>query len=198
MTDAASHALELPLSDILTLGRSTHAFTDQPVTDATLERIFELAKWGPTAFNAQPARFVFLRSPAAREKLLPALSGSNREKTQKAPMTVIVAHSQRFYDDLPPGTLNEATVQMLRDKPAMAQDTALRNSTLQGAYFMIAARAVGLAAGPMSGFNPAQVNQTFFADGRLAVNFLVNLGYPAEYTRPRGHRFAFAEVARIE
>ena len=189
---------ELPLSAIMTFGRSSHSYTTQPVTDATLVRIFDLMKWGPTAFNSQPARFRFLRSGAAREKLIPALAGSNREKTRKAPMTVIVAYAGRFYEELPVGTLSEATLRMMRDNPRLAEETALRNSTLQGAYFMIAARSVGLAVGPMSGFDPTQVNRDFFADGRLAVNFLINMGYPGEDSRARGHRFGFADVARIE
>lgn len=198
MSDLVTDARELPLSEIFTLGRSIHSYAAQPVTDATLQRVFDLMKWGPTAFNSQPARFHFLRSAAARARLIPALSKSNREKTRRAPMTVIVAYAHRFYDDLPPGTLADATRQMMRDKPAVAEETALRNSTLQGAYFMIAARSVGLAVGPMSGFDPFQVNQTFFSDGRQAVNFLINMGYPAEDRRVRGHRFRFADVSTIE
>jgi 3-hydroxypropanoate dehydrogenase len=198
MIEPVNEARELPLTEILTLGRSIHSFTSYPVTNATLRRIVDLMKWGPTAFNSQPARFRFLRSAAARERLIPALSGSNREKTRKAPMTVIVAYAHRFYDELPPGTLNDGTMQMFRDKPALAQETALRNGTLQGAYFMIAARSLGLAVGPMSGFDPNQVNQTFFADGRQGVNFLINMGYPAADSRTRGHRFGFADVATIE
>lgn len=192
-------ARELSLSEILTLGRSTHFFTTQEVDDATLGRIFDLMKWGPTSFNSQPARFHFLRSTAARERLLPALSRSNREKTLKAPMTVLVAYSPRFYEKLPVGVLNEATMQMFRGNPDLAPETALRNSTLQGAYFMMSAGSMGLGVGPMSGFDPGAVNRTFFVDGQQVVNFLINLGYPAQANaRPRGHRFAFTDVVRIQ
>jgi 3-hydroxypropanoate dehydrogenase len=192
-------APDLPLSEILMLGRSTHSFTSQEVEEATLERIFNLMKWGPTSFHSQPARFHFLRSTAARERLVPALSRSNREKTLKAPMTAIVAYSPRFWEELPARMLNEVTMQMFRDNTDLGQETDLRNSTLQGAYFMMSARSMGLGVGPMSGFDPSEVNRTFFPNGKQVVNFLINLGYPADANaRPRGHRFAFTDVVSIE
>jgi 3-hydroxypropanoate dehydrogenase len=187
------------LSEILTFDRSTHSFTTQEVSDAMLHSIFDLMKWGPTSFNSQPARFHFLRSAASREKLLPALSGSNREKTRRAPMTVLVSYSTRFYEELSPGVLSDSVLQVFRESPALALETALRSSTLQGAYFMLAARSVGLGVGPMSGFDPKQVNQAFLAGRHRCVNFLINLGYPTEEgLRPRGVRFSFSEVATIE
>jgi 3-hydroxypropanoate dehydrogenase len=140
------------LDVILRTARTHNVFTDRPVSDATLRQAHELMKWGPTSANSQPGRFVFVRSRQAKEKLRPALSETNREKTMQAPLTAIVAYDTRFYEHLPRMFHNPAAIDWFRgeDKKALAEITAFRNGTLQGAYFIIAARAVGLDCGPMS------------------------------------------------
>jgi len=186
------------LDRLFRAARSIHAFKDIPVADATLSSLYDLLKWGPTAFNAQPARFVFLRSPAAKARLLPSLSSGNREKTSKAPVTAIVAYDSHFFDHLAEQFPSAPVKELFTGNAPLAETTAFRNGTLQGAYLLIAARALGLAVGPMSGFNPAAVDAEFFPDGRYKTNFLVNLGYADDSEpRPRGPRLAFDEVAQI-
>ena len=176
--------------------RTHNVFTDKPVSEATLSQVHELMKWGPTSANSQPARFVFVRSKEAKEKLRPALSATNLEKTMKAPINVIVAYDTRFYEHLPRQFHNPEAINWFRgdDKKALAEITAFRNGTLQGAYFIIAARACGLDCGPMSGFDNAMVDAAFFPDGRLKSNFLINLGY-GEHAKlfPRNPRLSFEE-----
>lgn len=187
------------LDQIFRSARTFHKFTDQPVDDETLRQLYELYKWGPTSMNAQPGRVVFVRSPEAKEQLRPALSPGNVDKTMKAPVTVIVAHDTAFHAHLPTQFPAMPTAsEMFAGNAALAADTAFRNGTLQGAYLLIAARALGLAVGAMSGFNPAAVNAAFFPDGRWKANFLVNLGWgdPSGH-HPRGPRLAFDQVARI-
>ena len=157
--------------------RTHHSWHDRPVTDEQLRALYELMKWGPTSANSSPARLVFLRTAEARQRLLPALAPGNVEKTRTAPVTAIVAYDTRFYDQLPklfphnPG---------MRDRfagaPQLAEITAVRNGTLQGGYFILAARAVGLDCGPMSGFDNAKVDAEFFPGGTVKSNFLCNLG----------------------
>jgi 3-hydroxypropanoate dehydrogenase len=183
------------LDRLFRTARSTHAFSDRPVTDETLRHLYDLVKWGPTAFNAQPGRYVFVRSPAAKARLGEVLSSGNKAKTLAAPVTCIVAYDTRFYDQLPAGG---HAAGLLRGNGALAETTALRNSSLQGAYLLLAARSLGLAVGPMSGFDPAGVNAAFFANSTWTVNFLVNLGYPdSSEPRPRAPRFTFEECAQI-
>jgi 3-hydroxypropanoate dehydrogenase len=187
------------LDAILRNARTHNVFTERPVSDETLRQIHELMKWGPTSANSQPARFVFVRSKDAKAKLAPALSETNREKTMKAPLTAIVAYDTRFYEHLPRMFHNPDAINWFRgeDKRALAESTAFRNGTLQGAYFIIAARAVGLDCGPMSGFDNARVDAAFFPDGRFKSNFLINLGYgdPAKLF-PRNPRLSFDEQCR--
>ena len=179
--------------------RSTHAFTSRPVTDETLRQLYELVKMGPTAWNSQPGRYVFVRSPEAKARLAPALSSSNRPKTLAAPVTAIVAFDSRFFDRLHEWAPGSNAKDLLTNDAALAQSTAFRNGSLQGAYLILAARALGLAAGPMSGFNPEAVNQAFFADSTWRVNFLINLGYSdaAAESRPRAERVPFEDAVRI-
>jgi nitroreductase len=186
------------LDQLFRSARSLHTFSDRPVEDATLHAVYDLLKWGPTAFNAQPARYVFLRSAVSKARLQPALSAGNRAKTLQAPVTVIVAYDPEFYRDLP-RLFPPADVQgMFSGNPAAAQSTAFRNGSLQGAYLLIAARALGLTAGPMSGFDTTAVDREFFPDGRYRSNFLVNLGYGADVAPPpRLPRYEFGEVATI-
>lgn len=179
---------------------TANKFTDQPVDDATLHALYELCKWGPTSMNCQPMRLVFVRSAAAKARLKPCLSAGNADKTMAAPVTAIVAMDTRFFEHLPAQFAPmPAAREMFAGNATLAADTAMRNSSLQGAYLIVAARMLGLAAGPMSGFDAAKLNAEFFADGRFKANFLVNLGVadPAG-NRPRGPRLDFAEVARIE
>ena len=183
------------LDQIFRSARSTHAFDDRPVTDETLRALYELVKWGPTAFNTQPGRYVFVRSPAAKARLVETLSSSNKAKTLAAPVTCIVAYDTRFYDLLPAGS---SGVGLLRNNGPLAEATAFRSSSLQGAYLILAARALGLAAGPMSGFDPARLNAEFFADSNWTVNFLINLGYPdCSEPRPRAARLTFEECVQV-
>lgn len=198
-TQTSPEALDdAALDRLFRAARSIHAFKDVPVADATLNSLYDLLKWGPTAFNAQPARFVFLRSPAAKARLLPSLSSGNREKTSKAPVTAIVAYDRHFFEHLPHQYPGARVADLFTDNAPLAEATAFRNATLQGAYLLIAARAIGLAAGPMSGFNPDAVDGEFFPDGRYRTNFLVNLGYADDSEpRPRGPRMEFGDVAQI-
>ncbi len=180
--------------------RTFGKFSDQAVDEATLRRLHDLFKWGPTSMNCQPVRLVFVKSAQAKARLIPALAPGNAAKTQAAPVTAIVAMDTRFYEHLPVQfPVMPSASQMFSQNETLAAETALRNSSLQGAYLIIAARMLGLDAGPMSGFDPAKVNQAFFADGRWKANFLVNLGWgDASGNHPRGPRLGFEEVARIE
>lgn len=186
------------LDQLFVQAHSFNQFTDQPVSDDTIAALYELLKWGPTSMNTQPARYVFVRSPEAKEKLLPAMLASNVEKTRNAPLTVIIASDSEFYEHLPTQFKAYDAAPLFRDNAALAQATAFRNGSLQGAYLMLAARALGLDCGAMSGFDPAQVNSAFFPEGRYQVNFIVNLGYGAdEGYYPRGDRLDFDQVAQI-
>ena len=188
------------LDQLFRTARTHNKFTDQPVDDDTLRALYELAKWGPTSMNCQPMRVVFVRSAQAKEKLRPALSAGNLDKTLAAPVTAIVASDTRFFEALPTQfPANPNAQAMFESKPAQAADTAFRNSSLQGAYLILAARTLGLAAGPMSGFDAQALDTAFFPDGRWKSNFLVNLGWgDVSGVRPRGPRLAFEEAVRID
>jgi nitroreductase len=157
--------------------RTANGFTDQPVPLDLLHRVYDIARMGPTSMNSQPTRYMFLLSPESRTRLLPALSPGNLEKTRSAPVTVIIANDLMFQDHLPTQFHNPNARDMFDKNEALRRATAARNGTLGGAYFMLAARAMGLACGPMSGFDNAKVNAEFFADGRFEANFLCNLGF---------------------
>jgi nitroreductase len=179
-------------------GRTFPRFTDQPVTDETLKEVYDLMKWGPTALNTQPARFVFLRTPEAKARLIPTLMGGNIARVQSAPVTVIVATDTRFFDHLPTQfPAYDARPDFLADS-AMADSTRFRNGCLQGAYLVIAARMMGLDCGPMSGFDPAKLDAEFFPDGAWKSNFLVSLGYgEPDSPYPRGPRLELADAAQF-
>ena len=186
------------LDQLFREARTVHAFKPTPVTDAQIHQLYDLLKWGPTAFNSQPARYVFLRSAEAKAKLIPALMPGNVPQVESAGVTVIVAQDSRFHEHLPAQFPGYDAKPLFDANPAMTEAAAARNSSLQGAYLVLAARALGLDSGAMSGFNPQVVNDTFFPDGRFKTNFLINLGVadPAG-VYPRGPRFAFNEVAQI-
>jgi len=186
------------LNQLFREARTVHAFKDAPVSDAVIHQLYDLLKWGPTAFNSQPARYVFLKSAEAKAKLIPALMPGNVPQVNSAAVTVIVAQDTRFHEHLPTQFPGYDAKPLFDANPAMAEAAAARNSSMQGAYLILAARALGLDSGAMSGFNPQAVNEAFFADGRFKVNFLINLGVadPAG-VYPRGPRFAFNEAAQI-
>lgn len=200
--------------DLIFRNARTHAaWLDRPVTDETLKKIYDLAKLGPTSANAGPARFLFLRSAASKERLRPALAPGNVEKTMAAPVTVVIAYDLKFYEKLPKlFPRNPAIAKSFADNPQLVETTAKRNSTLQGAYLMLAARALGLDCGPMSGFDNAKVDdaffgagrecegcdQEFFPEGHVRSNFLCNLGHgDPSRLRPRSPRLAFDEACSI-
>jgi 3-hydroxypropanoate dehydrogenase len=183
------------------------------VSDETLQAIYELMKWGPTSSNTCPARFVFIRTPEGKERLRPSLAPGNVEKTMTAPVTAIIAYDLLFYEKLPKlFPHNPAMRDNFAGNPQLVETTAKRNSSLQGAYLMIAARALGLDCGPMSGFDNAKLDEEFFGAGKecegcdqeffpaghVKSNFLCNLGYgDAGKLFPRGPRLAFEEAATL-
>jgi nitroreductase len=186
------------LDQLFVSARSTHEFKPVPVTDSTLHALYDLLKWGPTAFNCQPGRYLFVRSTEAKARLAPAMSAGNRAKTLAAPVTVIVAEDATFFEELPSQFPAFDARPLFAGDAALAASTAARNGTLQGAYLLLAARALGLSVGPMSGFDAEAVNREFFAGTSWRANFLVNLGYgDGRAAYPRGPRLAFDAVAKI-
>lgn len=176
--------------------RTYNTFTDQPVTDDELRALHALLKQGPTSANTSPARFLFLRSREAKRKLAPALSSGNLDKTMAAPATAIVAYDPKFYEKLPRlFPHNPDAMSWFTSNDALAASTAFRNGTLQGAYLILAARALGLDTGPMSGFDNAMVDELFLADRGWRSNFLCNIGHgdPAGLF-PRAPRLEFEEA----
>ncbi|MBU8543310.1 MULTISPECIES: malonic semialdehyde reductase [Roseomonadaceae] len=179
--------------------RTQNKWQDRQVPDSKLEEVYNLLKFAPTSANASPARFVFIRTSEGKARLKPALSAGNMEKTMTAPVIAIVAHDMAFYDKLPFLFPHADARSWFASTPALAETTAFRNGTLQGAYLILAARAAGLDAGPMSGFDNAKVDEAFFAGTTWKSNFLVNLGYgDPEGLFPRSPRLSFDEAARLE
>ena len=208
------HPVDDTALDILFREARTYSnWQSRPVTDEMLADLYELLKWAPTSANAAPARFAFLRSREAKERLRPALAPLNVQKTMTAPVTVIVAYDLKFYEHLPKlFPHNPGMAKLFERNPEMVETTAKRNSSLQGAYLIMAARSVGLDCGPMSGFDHAKVDEEFFAagkpcfgcdqeffsEGHVKSNFLCNLGYgdPAGL-HPRLPRLAFGEACSL-
>lgn len=190
---------DFALDQLFRSARTYNAFSGE-IDDATLHRLYDLLKWGPTAANASPARFVFVRSPEAKAKLGPALDPGNREKTLAAPVTVVVGYDMAFYDKLPVLFPHTDARSWFAGRPESVLETvALRNGSLQGAYLILAARSLGLDCGPMSGFNNAMIDEAFFAGTAIRSNFLVNLGKgDATSIFPRSPRLGFDEACRIE
>lgn len=187
------------LDVIFRAARSHNRWLDKPVTEVTLRALYDLVRWGPTSANCSPGRFVFVTSAEAREKLLACVSQGNQEKVRTAPVTAIIAYDTQFYDLIPQlFPHNPGARDWFAHDPALVEETAFRNSSLQGAYLMIAARALGLDCGPMSGFDKAKLDATFFPDGRFKTNFICALGYgdPAGVF-PRNPRLSFAEACEI-
>lgn len=186
------------LNQLFLEARTANGFLDKPVPAELLRQVYDIAKMGATSMNTQPTRYVFLSTPAAKERLLPLLSPGNVDKTRGAPVTVIVATDTRFYEHMPQVWHGAGAKEMFEGNAPLAQGTATRNGTLGGAYFMIAARALGLDCGPMSGFDAAKVNAEFFPDGRLQANFLINLGYAdTSKTFARNARLSFEQACTV-
>lgn len=186
------------LDNIFRSARTHNGWLPKPVTDDQLRAIYDLMKWGPTSANCQPARIVFVRTKEGKERLRPALSAGNTEKTMTAPVTAIVAYDPEFFEHLPRMFPHDQTaITWFKGKPS-AEPTAFRNGTLQGAYLIVAARALGLDCGAMSGFDNAKVDQAFFPDGKVKSNFLCNIGYgdPAKLFT-RSPRFTFEESCTL-
>ena len=186
------------LDQLFNNARTFNKFTDQALSDDELQAIYDLAKMAPTAFNASPARFVFVRSEEAKKRLIPLMMEGNQAKSMAAPVTVIVAYDTNFQEHLP--TLFPAmdVKGMFDANPAMTETTAFRNGSLTGAYFIMAVRALGLDAGAMSGFDNAAVDKEFFPDGRFKSNFLINIGHgDASGNYPRSPRLSFDDAAHI-
>jgi len=189
---------ESALDTLFRKARTHNRWTSEPVSDETLHALYELLKFGPTSANCSPARFAFLRTAESRQRLLPALSAGNVEKTMDAPVTVIVAYDPRFYDLLPKLFPHADARAWFAGNADLAEETAFRNSTLQGAYLIVAARAMGLDAGPMSGFDRAEADRNFFAETGWKSNFLINLGHgTGAGIFPRAPRLAFDEACQV-
>jgi 3-hydroxypropanoate dehydrogenase len=178
--------------------RTHNVWLPKPVSDELLHEIYDLAKWGPTSANLAPMRVLFLKSDEAKERLRPALSAGNLEKTMSAPVAAVIAYDTEFYEHGPRLFPHMDVRPWFAGNAAMSAETAMRNGTLQGAYLILAARAYGLDCGPMSGFDQEKVNAEFFPDGKWRANFLCNLGY-GDHSKlyPRLPRLDFDEVGRI-
>ncbi|MCE9664594.1 malonic semialdehyde reductase [Halomonas sp. M5N1S17] len=184
---------------LFTEARTHNVWQDQEVSEEKLRELYDLLHFGPTSMNCQPLRVLFLKSEAAKERLKPALLPGNQEKTMKAPVVAVLGYDTEFYQHLPRMfSHNKDAKSLFEGKTDFINTTAFRNSSIQGGYFILAARAVGLNAGPMSGFNNAAVDEEFFPDGQVKSNFLCNLGYgDASALFPRQERFAFEEVCDV-
>jgi 3-hydroxypropanoate dehydrogenase len=201
------------LDQIFREARTHNIWLDKPVSDDTLRELYDIVKWGPTSANTSPARFVFLRTPQAKERLKPALAPGNVQKVMTAPVTVIIGYDLLFHQKLPKLFPHSPSMKELFEKnPQLVETTAKRNSSLQGAYLIIAARALGLDCGPLSGFDNAKVDeiffdagrecqgcdQEFFPEGHVKSNFLCNLGY-GDWSKlfPRNARLRFEEACTL-
>lgn len=196
-------ARDLPVSDtaleqLFTAARTRNAWSDRPVSEDLIRRLYDLTKFGPTAVNNTPARFVFVTSPEAKARLVPLMSEGNQAKTAQAPVAVIIGYDMEFHETLPRLFPHAPGAKDWFADEAGRRESAFRNSSLQGGYFLIAARALGLDVGPMSGFDAEAVKAEFFAGTAVEPNFIVNLGYGTdENLFPRSPRLAFEEAARI-
>lgn len=196
-------ARDLPLSEtaldqLFTAARTRNAWSDRPVSEDLMRRLYDLTKFGPTAVNNTPARFVFVTSSEAKARLVPLMSEGNQAKTLQAPVAVIIGYDMDFHETLPRLFPHAPGARDWFADAAARRESAFRNSSLQGGYFMIAARALGLDVGPMSGFDTEGVKAEFFAGTAVEPNFIVNLGYGTdENLFPRSPRLGFEEAARI-
>jgi 3-hydroxypropanoate dehydrogenase len=186
------------LDQLFRHARSLQRFLPRPVTEETIAKLYELVKWGPTGFNAQPARYLFIRSDAAKRRLAPALSPSNRDKTLAAPLNVVIAWDSRFHEHLPSQFPSYDARSFFENTPALIEPSARTSATLQAAYLFVAARALGLDVGPMSGFKHELLDGEFFPDGRFKALLLANIGYgDRSELKARLPRLQFSDVAQV-
>jgi 3-hydroxypropanoate dehydrogenase len=191
-----AHALD----QLFRAARTRNGWTDRPVSEVQIRELYDLFKFGPTSANSSPARFVWVRSPEGKQKLAELASDNNKAKVKAAPITVIIGHDMDFAEAIPKlfPARGEAIRDMFRGNEAFSQATAFRNGSLQGAYLILAARALGLDCGPMSGFNNEAVDQEFFAGTKIKSNFICSLGYGSdENLYPRNPRLSFEEAGRF-
>jgi 3-hydroxypropanoate dehydrogenase len=189
---------EAELDQLFRTARTRNGWRPEPVPEAVIRELYDLLKWGPTSANLSPARFVFLTTEAAKARLAPHLSSSNQTKALTAPVIAIVAYDLQFAEHAPRLFPHSPGVKDWFGDPTVAQETAFRNGTLQGAYLILAARALGLDCGPMSGFDPKGVDAEFFGGSSLRTNFICNLGYGSEENLfERLPRLSFEEACRI-
>ena len=189
---------ESALNTLFFQARTQQGWRDKAITDEQLQQIYDLMKWGPTSANCSPARIVFVKSPEAKEKLLACMDSGNIEKTKAAPVTAIIGMDMAFYEKLPQLFPHTNARSWFAGKQAKIETTAMRNSSLQGGYFIMAARAVGLDCAPMSGFDEEKMNQAFFAGTSVRANFVCSIGYgDTSKVYPRGPRLSFEEACRI-
>jgi len=184
---------------LFTEARTHNGFFPEPIPEATLRALYDLLKWGPTSANCSPARFIFVTSSEAKDKLVPCMSVGNQAKTRTAPATAIIGMDMAFYDKLPQLFPHKDARPWFAGKPAVIEATAFRNGSLQGGYFILAARALGIDCGPMSGFDSDQVDAAFWSGTTVRTNFICNLGHgdPSK-VHPRNPRLDFEEACRIE
>jgi 3-hydroxypropanoate dehydrogenase len=189
---------EAAIRRLFTQARSFSTWHDRPVAPELLERLFELTSLGPTSANCSPARIVFVSTPAEKERLLPALHEGNRAKTRQAPVTAVIGHDLDFALQLPKLFPHAPDAPSWFADPLVTVSTAFRNGSLQGGYFILAARLLGLDCGPMSGFDEAAVNALYFEGTSVRVNFLCNLGHgDAAGLFPRSPRLRFSDACRV-
>jgi 3-hydroxypropanoate dehydrogenase len=189
---------EQVLDQLFREARSHNGWQDKPVSDEQLLQIYDLMKMGPTAANSCPARLVFVKSDEAKQKLKPCLDEGNIEKSMTAPVVAIIGMDMEFYEKLPKLFPHTDARSWFAGKPEKISKSAMRDSSLQGAYFMLAVRSIGLDAGPMSGFNPEKLDEVFFADSKTKSNFICAIGYGDESKLyPRGPRLDFDEACQI-
>jgi 3-hydroxypropanoate dehydrogenase len=190
--------MNVSTEQLFTDARTQNGYLPEPVPDATLHALYELLKWGPTSANCSPARFVFVRGADAKERLANCVSAGNAGKVREAPVTVVIGMDMAFYDKLPQLFPHTDARAWFAGKTALIESTALRNSSLQGAYLMLAARALGLGCGPMSGFDADKLDAAFWAGSTVKTNFICTLGHgnPAKLL-PRSLRLAFGEACQL-
>ena len=190
--------MNVTTEQLFTNARTHNGFAPEAIPEATLRQLYDLMKWGPTSANTSPARFIFVTTPEAKAKLLECVSPGNVEKTRAAPVTVVIGMDMEFYEKLPKLFPHADAKPWFAGNQPMIDATALRNSSIQGGYFIIAARALGLDCGPMSGFDTAKVDAAFWAGTTVKTNFIVNLGHgdPSKLFE-RSPRLSFDEACRI-
>jgi 3-hydroxypropanoate dehydrogenase len=192
------HPMNVTTELIFDNARTHNVFTPEPIPEALLRRLYDLVKWGPTSANCSPARFIFVTTPDAKSKLLPGMAPGNVEKTKQAPVTVIVGMDMAFYEKLPQLFPHADAKSWFVGNQPMIDATAFRNSSIQGGYLILAARALGLDCGPMSGFDAAKVDAAFWAGTTVKTNFIVNLGHgDASKLFGRSPRLTFEDACQI-